>query len=669
MKAVALLLGFVLSAAATGKTVKYDLAIERNKVNMSGKRQVDFALTVNGSIPAPTLEFNEGDEAEVVVANRSDEEVSIHWHGMLLPNGMDGVPYLTTPPIFPGEQYVFKFPLRQSGTYWYHSHTGTQEQRGVYGAIVIRPKVEAEKVDHDLVVMLSDWTDENPAQVLKNLKKDGDYYQFKKGSVRSILAAIRAGNLGAYLHSMWTRMGAMDLSDVGYDAFLINGKRDQQLLTAHPGQLVRLRLINGGASSYFYVNLGNQYFKVISADGQSISPVETKELMLGMAETYDILFRIPEHKNFELRSTAQDMTGYASAWIGMGDKEPVGEKHAPDLYAMDHSAHAGHGAHPAEHEAKVPRLEKLDYSGLRALTPTDFSQKIPRYEVKVELDGNMARYNWFINDKVISEDKYIEIKEGDVVRFVLVNKTMMHHPMHLHGHFFRVVNQQGRFAPLKHTVDVGPMKTETIEFLADAPGLWMLHCHNLYHLKTGMAKVVNYRGYNAPEEIAKWQAHDPHNMDHWYFAGAADAFSNNGKLSLRASQTRYQIDSRIESRKDADWTAEGELLGRRWLDKYWNVFLGGKAFHKEARAVAGMGYILPLLIESSLSVDSKGKLQGDLAKRLQWTAHFYSDLDLILRDSEQPEWSASLMYGPNWTWALGLKATNDSLGAGMSARF
>ena len=702
---------FILSCSTVfAKTVHYDLTLEHKSVNLSGKEEVDFAITVNGGIPAPTLDFTEGDFAEIKVINKLSHEASIHWHGILLPNEMDGVPYVTTPPILAGESYTFRFPIRQSGTYWYHSHTHTQEQKGVYGSIRIFPKQEKYKADHDAVVVLSDWTDENPDQVLKNLKKDGDYYQYKKKSIRSIFGAIGEGKFSSYLGSFWTRMGGMDLSDVGYDAFLINGKKDSQLVNAHPGETVRLRIINAGSSSYFYVSLGQQYFKVISADGQEVSPVETKELLLGMAETYDILFKIPEHKNFELRATAQDVTGFASGWIGMGDKEHVPDRAKPSLYEMHHGDHGGHNmehmdhtmnndashttaktsdksdesAHDSHHmhqetghdmhqghnqKQSVPKVESLDYSGLRSLNSTEFGKKIPRYEVRLELDGDMARYVWFINNKVISEDKYIRINKDDIVRFVFVNKTMMHHPMHLHGHFFRVLNAQGDFAPLKHTVDVAPFKTETIEFKADEPGEWMLHCHNLYHMESGMARVIQYKGFTPSSEIQHWQKHDHHDADHWYYTGEFQGFTNQGQIFARASQTRNQLDARIETRRDDEWTAEGDVLARRWMSKYLNLFAGGTAYHREIRGAVGVSYILPLLIESSLYLDTKAKLRLDLDKRLQWTSHIFSDLELKLRDSFEPEWSASLMYGFNWHWAIGAKATNSSVGAGLEARF
>jgi FtsP/CotA-like multicopper oxidase with cupredoxin domain len=333
---------FAALATTEAKTIRYDLTITQERINVSGKKEVDFALLVNKTIPAPVLEFTEGDEAEITVTNGlSDDEVSIHWHGILLPPEMDGVPYVNTPPIFPGKTYTFRFKIRQSGTYWYHSHTNVQEQKGVYGAFIIHPKQEKVAADKDVVVVLSDWSDEDATKILKNLRKDGDFYQYKKNSIRSWAGAIRAGQLSTYLGNELTRMGGMDPSDVGYDAFLINGKRDSQLLEAHPGEKIRLRIINAAASTYFYVALGAAPMRVISADGVDIEPSLAKEFLVGMAETYDILFEVPEHKNFELRATAQDGTGFASGWIGMGPKVPAPDRPEPDV--SEHAAHSHAG--------------------------------------------------------------------------------------------------------------------------------------------------------------------------------------------------------------------------------------------------------------------------------------------------------------------------------------
>ena len=577
--------------------VHYELTATAAKVNLSGKRNVDFAIKINGSIPAPTLVFDEGDTAEIVVRNKLREELSIHWHGILLPPEMDGVPYVTNPPIMPGKSYTFKFKIRQHGTFWYHSHTKLQEQRGTYGAIVINPRTKTFDYDKDLVVVLSDWSDEYPEDIIANLRKDGDYYQFKKKSVRSWFGALSAGGLQTFLANEWSRMGGMDVSDVGYDAFMINGKRDSQLIVGKPGQKLRIRIINAAASSHFHVALGQGPMKVVSADGVDIQPVMAKELFVAMAETYDVVYQIPPGKNTELRITPPDATGFASGWIGSGAKVKSPTKSPPDLYAAtDHSkmghgggdhegmSHAGEGhskivghqtndqseQHDAGHDGAIHDdtndqpgvVELLTVEDLRSPVSTEFPSGAPTYELKLVLGGDMERYVWHINGRAIHEDRTIVIKEGDLVRFTFENETMMNHPMHLHGHFFRVLNQAEEFSPLKHTVDVPPHGSRTIEFLANEPGEWMLHCHNLYHMKTGMARVVKYSSFKPKPDVAKHQAHDPHMHDHLYSKGQVILATNRAQMEFGLAGTWDGIEANIDYRFKEDKKLEGHLLYR-----------------------------------------------------------------------------------------------------------
>lgn len=714
------LVGLIFFATtAYAKTVRHELTVTKEVVNFSGKKNVDFALLVNKSLPAPTLEFTEGDDAEITVINKiPDEEVSIHWHGILLPPEEDGVAYLNTPPIFSGQSRVFKFKIRQNGTYWYHSHTNVQEQKGVLGAIVIHPKVPKIKVDKDLVVVLSDWSDENPVNILKNLRKDGDFYLFKKNSMRSYFGAIRSGGLKNQLMNEWMGMGGMDLSDVGYDAFLINGKRDSQLATVHPGEKIRLRIINAAGSSYFIVSLGGLPMQVIAADGVDVKPVHARQLLMGMAETYDVLFTPPEHKNYELRATVQDVTGHASAWIGMGDKVYAPDVLPPDMYAaMDHSSHNSHGAHGAHgsshgsaretnteiadhasheqhavHDAQpamnsssaedhshhghlaqkveAPQevVDTLTVDNLSAVSPTAFAAKNIK-EVKLVLDGDMRRYVWHINGKAIHEDRYITIDKNDVIRIVYENKTMMHHPMHLHGHFFRVLNDKGERSPLKHTVDVPPMGSRTIEFIADEPGQWMLHCHNLYHMKTGMGRVVKYSSWSPSIEMQKYDMEDPHRHDHWYSYGRVSAASNRAEGFLRFSQTWNEISARIESRKDDEWDAEGDLLYRRWFGAKLSFIAGGTSFDKEEKVIGGVGYFLPMLIEAKFMIDGDGDYRIDLERRFQWTKTVFSMVEFILRKDQPDDYTITLSYQNQWPWYAGLVYTGLSWGAGLTYQF
>lgn len=714
---------FIFSPSALAKIVRYELVATRGEINLSGKDTVDFALMLNGQIPAPTLEFTEGDDAEIVLKNRiPDEELSVHWHGILLPPEMDGVPYTNTPPIYTGKEFTYRFKIRQHGTFWYHSHTDVQEQKGIYGAIVIHPKKRAIQYDKDIVAVISDWSDENATNILRNLRKDGDYYIYKKGTMRSWLGAIQAKSLGTFLSNEWTRMGGMDFSDVGYDAFLINGKKDSQLMTAHRGEKIRVRIINASASTYFYVALGQAPMKIISVDGVDIEPIYAREILTGVAETHDLLFEVPDHKNYELKATAQDGTGSTSAWIGMGDKVSAPVKPTPDMYtSMSHQGHGGlmvgtpdpvghgdvtkedHSAHgssaPSETEMKMgtqnhgamkamPQgssniVDVLTVDEIKSTEKTEFPKNTRVYNLKLSLSGDMERYIWHINGKAIFEDHRIGINEGDIVRFTFENQTMMHHPMHLHGHFFRVINKNGAYSPLKHTVDVPPGMTRAIEFFANEPGEWMLHCHNLYHLKTGMARVVKYMSFTPKPEILEFQKTDPHLQDPWYFYGTAEAATNHAQAYLRLSQTWNQLETRFESRNtsgrnfsfEEEWELEGDLLYRRWFSQFFNLAAGGTSFDGRQSAIAGIGYILPMIIRTNVFINHEGKFRVGLEKRFQWAKTIFTDVDFTWRPNQARrlgndiEYEVSLMYSPAWSWAAGLMLTNENLGAGVQVQW
>lgn len=714
MTKLIIILVWSLTTFAFAKTVKYELVATKEKINISGKKTVDFAIMLNGSIPAPLLEFTEGDEAEITLINRiEDDEVSVHWHGLLLPSIMDGVPYVSTPPIPLGKSFTYKFKIRQSGTYWYHSHTGVQEQKGVYGGIIIHPKEKKLQYDKDYVMVISDWSDEDANQILANLRKDGDYYLFKKGTMRSWWGAIKENKLKNFLYNEWTRMGGMDYSDVGYDAFLINGKRKDESFMAHPGEKIRIRVINASASSYFYLSLGQAPMKVVSADGIDIKPALAHEILIGMAETYDILFEVPDHKSFEFKATVQDGTGEVSAWIGMGEKVYAPMKPKPDLYAlMDHSSMGHETAHTADHSLQDKKSvnkqseknhelmnhESMDHSqmghspmknsnhqtthsedqhvvqvlnvdAIQSSTKTTYDKNIPSHDVKLILNGDMQRYVWVINGKTIHEDMSLYIREGEIVRYTFVNETMMHHPMHLHGHFFRVLNPSNDYSPLKHTVDVPPHTTRTIEVYANEPGEWMLHCHNLYHMKTGMSRVLRYSDFKRDPIMNKFQKHDPHLHDHLYYRGMLEAATNHAQAEFILMKTRDELELRTELRQDFDWQGEGDLFYKRWLNRWTHVIGGGTMIEGESAVVAGVGYILPMLLETHTIIDQKGRIRLDLEKRFQWTKYLYTDAEFTFRQKQSSEFEISLMYQKDWSWSAGLMLTENSIGVGAQYNF
>ncbi len=301
------------------KTVRYDLYVADTMVNYTGKSK--SAIAINGSIPAPTLYFTEGDTAEIYVHNTMDMETSIHWHGIILPNQYDGVSYLTTQPIAPHTTHLFKFPIVQNGTYFYHSHTMFQEQSGMYGALVFRKRSEVPMKEYTMV--LSDWTDEKPSEVNRRLHNATDWYAIRKGATQSYAEAIRTGHFKTKLTNEWKRMLAMDVSDVAYDKFLLNGEQVREQPQFKAGDKVRLRVINGSSSTYFWLQFAGGKLKVVANDGQDVVPVDVDRLIIGVSETYDAIVTIPENMSYEFRATAEDRTGYTSLWLGSGMKMPA----------------------------------------------------------------------------------------------------------------------------------------------------------------------------------------------------------------------------------------------------------------------------------------------------------------------------------------------------------
>ncbi|MBU1345049.1 MAG: multicopper oxidase domain-containing protein, partial [Proteobacteria bacterium] len=652
---------------------EYALTIEMQKITINGKTAQ--GMTINGSIPGPELKFKEEDIARIKVHNKMTTDTSLHWHGLLVPPGMDGVPYISFPPIKPGATFTYEFPIRQSGTYWYHSHTHHQEQKGLYGAIVIEPKTSIRHTDLDAVVLLSDWTTEDPNSILKTLKRGSEWYPLQKGSSQSIIGAVKKGALGSYFKRELLRMPPMDIADVAYDYFLANGK-PETFLSAAAHDMVRLRIINGSATTYFYLEFAGGPLKIISADGQTVQPVNQKRFLAGVAETYDVLLSPPGPGSYEFRATAHDGSGFSSVWIGSGKRFAAPDIPTPNLYqameqgdlktafALTPNSSIGMTDRMIEHgqfdtpgmtgmkdmggmskmeemketntmggmdemkgmagmdtmqqEPASPETAMADmpedggisperpwppYAVLRSPGPTSFSKDKPVRKIRITLDGDMERYVWLLNNKVLSESDAIHIKKGEIVRFIMINRTMMHHPMHLHGHFFRVINEQQDHSPLKHTVDVAPMSTTIIEFNANEFGDWFFHCHLLYHMASGMARMVHYQGFEPPAEVTAIQGtlfKDP-----WYFWGQADALSSMTEGFLKVSNTRNIVTAQWQAGwQDVDDTQwEGILTLDRYVNRFFTVFSGitaqGEDDHMDnPRGLFGFHYLFPLNIES-----------------------------------------------------------------------
>lgn len=642
-KYVYLFIFTLLSLISPGKVVEYEVDVEYRMVNFTGTPVM--AMTLNGKIPGPVLEFTEGDTMRVTFNNHMDVETSVHWHGLLVPNNQDGVPYLNTPPIEAGTSFTYEIPLIQSGTYWYHSHTGLQEQRGVYGSIVIHPK-EDEVHMKEYVVVISDWIDEDPVQVLRNLKKDGDYYALKRDRVQSWKWVIEEERIGERVMGSLMRMGPMDLSDVGYDAYLING-REHDYLEVLPGETpVRLRIINAAASSYFNLSYSKGSMEVVAADGIGVVSVSKEELLIGVAETYDIV--IPSGGIFT--ATAQDNTGKATLHIGGRAMDPKGhDGHSmadpamPPTPSIDHSAHegievappmadqTGHKSHMAkDNSVKTPNSMKgMDHSGhqisevssydfLMAKTPAYYGDNPMERVVDLRLTGDMENYIWTFNNKTLIESDKILIKKGEKVKFILKNETMMHHPIHLHGHFFRVINRHGDYSPIKHTVDVPPMQTIEIEFLANEEKDWFFHCHNLYHMKTGMARVISYDRRNPDREITKKLSWDRK----WFYRGEVTGASNYSGTDISMSNSRNKLG--VSGKASYEGEHDFDLYYSRYIDRYLSLGLGFNMEEDEEGEIDNRGfiaveYLLPLLIDTEIRLYDDGDVEAEFFSEIQLT--------------------------------------------------
>lgn len=682
------LLFFFLFLIASGTPVhadlvEYDLEIAEKRWSPDASLRPVRALTVNGGIPAPTLRFREGDFARIRVHNRlKHEETSIHWHGLLVPNKQDGVPHVTTPPIQPGTSHAFEFELRHAGTYWYHSHTGLQEQSGVYGSIVVEPRGGmVERADRDEVIVLSDWTIERPNEVMRTLMSGNEWYAFKKGSTQSLLGAAKAGELTSFWEREKSRMPAMDISDVAYDAFLANGKRSFES-SAGNGETVRLRFINAGASTYFYLQSATGPIRIVAADGPSVKPILVNRLLVGMAETYDVLVTVPPAGRWELRATSQDGSGHASVWFGQGEAHPAPEIPRPNLYNMDDHLLAALEeddveipANDAAALAAEPERPLPPYARLRSIGSTKLDPALPRRSLELRLTGDMERYVWSFNGKTMAEDGVIRIKRGEVLRLKLINDTMMHHPLHLHGHFFRVVDDRGLAdAPLKHTLDVPPMGKRTIEFEANESGDWLFHCHLLYHMHMGMARVFSYEE-QGPDHVPAFGEHDDNPL-YFMAAGSFQSHMSMGMASLMNARNDYYAmwDLGWNDPFDFDHVHyEIDLAWRRYFDPNFSTVLGARLTNDHEatdRAFGGVEYRLPYLIESFAQVDSEGDFRFGVGKSLQITDRLSIFGEVEYDTGTEWEWSAGAEYLLNKQLSLISEFHSEhGIGGGISFRF
>jgi len=674
------------------KIVRYDLYVRDTIVNYSGKEK--RAIAVNGQIPMPTLTFTEGDIAEIYVHNELNETTSLHWHGLFLPNKEDGVPNLTQMPIQPGTTHKYTFPIIQNGTHWYHSHSGLQEQIGMYGMFIMNKKENDptfRKGIDDLPtvpLILSEWTDLKPENVHRMLHNASDWFAIKKGSTQSYSEAIKQGHFKTKLGNEWKRMNAMDVSDVYYEKFLINGINESQLTQFKGGDKVRLRIANGGASSYFWLTYAGGKITVVASDGNDVEPVEVNRLLIAVSETYDVIVTIPaDNTSYEFLATAEDRTKSASLYIGNGIKQLIsplpklkyfeGMKMMNDMMKMNgelddmgmsmslnqmdmnvvmypeitgeeiekskeatpktemHQEHSKHNKYDAN---ALANITTLNYAMLKATEKTALPKDVEVKELRFELTGNMNRYVWSMDNKVISETDKILIKKGENVRITLYNGSMMRHPMHLHGHDFRIINGQGDYAPLKNVMDIMPMETNVIEFNANVEGDWFFHCHILYHMMAGMGRIFTYENQEPNPLIPnpKLAQRKLYADDRAFHIMAENDFATNGNDGMAMIQnTRWSlgVEWRLGYNDMHGYEAEfhlGRYIGKmQWLMPFigfdWryrdmegeiekNIF--GQKNTKDHRAVfsAGFAYTLPMLVQFQAEVFQDGNLRLQLMR-------------------------------------------------------
>jgi len=560
---------------------EFALVVDETPVNFTGRPRL--ATTVNGGVPGPILRWKQGTTVTLRVTNRLCVPTSIHWHGIILPFREDGVPGISFPGIAPGETFTYRFPVRQSGTYWYHSHSGWQEQTGLYGPLVIEPAgPERHPTARDYVVMLNDWTDENPGHIYATLKRRSDYYNYAQPTAPEFFRDVREQGLRRALaeRRMWNgmRMNPGDLSDVSGCAYtyLMNGTAPAGNWTGlfKPGEKIRLRFINGSSMTIFDVRIPGLKLTVVSADGQDVEPVPVDEFRIAVAETYDVIVEPQEDRAFAIFAQAIDRTGYACGTLaprpGMQAVVPAMDPRMPlamvDMMgAMGSSPLSPGGRVRAErgvagstepspptplprsskqgHPAPSPRPEgegsvmrhaflmgegsdvrhaRTEYrnpgvdmhvdmprtnlddpgtglrdNGRRVLAYADLhtiggsiDPREPSREIELHLTGNMERYMWSFDGVKYSDARPVHFRSGERLRIVLVNDTMMNHPIHLHGMWSELERPDGQFQVRKHTINVQPAQRIAYGVSADNLGRWAYHCHMLYHMEAGMMREV-----------------------------------------------------------------------------------------------------------------------------------------------------------------------------------
>jgi len=733
-----------------GKIIRYDLYVKDTIVNFTGKSK--RAIAINGSIPGPALIFTEGDTAEIYLHNNLNEETSLHWHGVILPNQADGVPFLTTAKIRPGETHLYKFKIVQNGTYWYHSHSGLQEQSGMYGALIFKTREDVQMdlttmshsskamnklFDKEYTVVLSEWTDDNPMQVQRRLRTANDWFAIKKGSVQSYAEAIKERHFMTKLTNEWKRMKAMDVSDVYYDRFLTNGKSENTTTEFKAGDKIKLKVVNAGASSYFWLGYAGGKITVIGNDGNDMVPVEVDRLIIAPSETYDLIVTIPENMSYEFRATSEDRTGYSSLWLGVGHKMPAptlprlkyfeGMKMMNDMMNMNGTMNdmgmkmsnqmmdmnsvmypeisgdatetdTMHMDHSQNMSMKVSSdIVTLSYDMLRSPVKTTLPDG-PVRVLNFSLTGNMNRYVWTLDNKTVKEADRILINKGEVLRVAITNNSMMRHPMHLHGHDFRVVNSQGEYSPLKNVIDIMPMETDTIEFAANQSGNWFFHCHILFHMMAGMGRVFTYTDSpvnpelpDAEKAYQMFRKHKDQNMYHLMVRAGIEYNGSDGEAMVSTNRSALKEMWHLGYHDMHGYESE-TILGRYLgVNQWWFPYIGfdyhykkvegditkssdyknmfGQVSNKNDRQtfVVGVEYTLPWLVIADSRIDGDGKLRFQLSRE---DVPITKRLRFNVMGNTDKEYTIGFRYIVSKWFALSTHYDSDmGLGAGITITY
>lgn len=680
-----------------------ELHVDYKTVNFAN--QTVRALAINQQIPGPTLHFQEGDHITLKVHNCLTEPTAVHWHGIILPWQMDGVAGITQAGIKPGDTFEYRFTALQSGTYWYHAHADLQEQQGMYGALLIDPqKAPRYHYDKDYVIVLSDWSNTHPDQILANLKKDGGFYSPRfplQPSLSRFLHDYQRSNikerqqlLNDYKMMQQMRMSIYDLADVAYDALLLNGQPASNPWTGNVtlGDTVRLRFIGAGGSTIFHVKLPHTKMQMIHVQGNDIEPYDVSEFSIAPGETYDVLVKIDQTTPQIIYAESADKVNAIYGALVTSFNQCV-DYHAVEpfpvpppvtqemlKYGMMHHGHSmasgghemstmmnNHANHQTPRKQLKSQVDKTKYRALKAAVATNDPDKPIHQTINMTLDGWMDRYIWFINGVPEHHAKPIPFEENQRYRIIFKNTSMMHHPMHIHGHWFILRKDQGAYDPLLHTIDIPPGATIIADVDTDVSGQWLFHCHLLYHMMSGMARVFQYTTlpevancqiapqnemirspfYNRPivrvDEVAPIQVSMVnHPMAHpyaWYFSNdlnlGVDPFHNIQRVTFKGlyGPDYQKIELFINDAEINHGTLEnGDLDITYWrlVDQFWAIKGGVNYFYRPSSSpywqpTLGIEGTMPYFIETQARAyyhSGSYKLDIEFERDTQITRHF-----------------------------------------------